>query len=352
MTNLAAPPAVHIRCPADLVEVIPFLLGFHPEDSLVVVELHGRAAGTVVRVDLAELEESGGFVTEMAARFAENGADGAIAVVYSHVGSAAQLPAAELLGRLAITLQAVRISLHDALYVVGGRWWSYSCLDPRCCPPEGSPLPRHGRRTSAIAAIAAAAGLVALPDRAALERSLDPATEAPDAAMQAALRHAEAALVRAVGGGGGRTVWRAVVRRRLRQLLCEATAAAGERGQRWLTDHEVACLVVGLADPIVRDACWRELDRHRSAEAFTLWHQIALRAWPPYDTAPMFLLGWLAWRRGDGALARIAAHRVLAGHAGYEAARLLLKALDYGVDPHVLPTVSGGQPRPARVGRR
>jgi hypothetical protein len=213
---------------------------------------------------------------------------------------------------------------------------------------------RHGRQTSVLAARAAAAGLVAFSDRAALERSLAPPTGVPHEGMQAALRGAEAALIRAAEADGGVTAWRAGVRRRLRRLLREVAAAPpGERGPRWLAEREVACLVVGLTDPVVRDACWRELDRHRSAEVFTLWRQVALRSWPPYDAAPLFLLGWLAWRRGDGVLARIAACRAVAADSGYEAARLLLTALDHGVDPAALPAVPGGrQGRPRRRRQR
>jgi hypothetical protein len=62
----------------------------------------------------------------------------------------------------------------------------------------------------------------------------------------------------------------------------------------------------------------------------------------------MFLLGWAAWRRGDGALARVAAHRALASDADYDAARLLLVVLDHGIDPDELPRLLAARPGRAR----
>jgi hypothetical protein len=51
----------------------------------------------------------------------------------------------------------------------------------------------------------------------------------------------------------------------------------------------------------------------------------------------MFLLGWLAFRSGDGALANIACENCLAGDPDYGAANLLRGALSRGVDPRRLP---------------
>ena len=52
-----------------------------------------------------------------------------------------------------------------------GRFWSYLCDAPECCPPEGKSYEIVG---SAVAAAATVAGCVALPDRGAVVRSLAP----------------------------------------------------------------------------------------------------------------------------------------------------------------------------------
>jgi hypothetical protein len=33
------------------------------------------------------------------------------------------------------------VQVLDALTIVGDRWRSIACVDPTCCPPEGSPMP-------------------------------------------------------------------------------------------------------------------------------------------------------------------------------------------------------------------
>jgi hypothetical protein len=42
---------------------------------------------------------------------------------------------------LAACLHRFGVNLLDVLAVVGDRWRSLACVDPTCCPPEGSPMP-------------------------------------------------------------------------------------------------------------------------------------------------------------------------------------------------------------------
>jgi hypothetical protein len=347
--SVAVPSRASLRGPADLIEMIPFLLGFHPADSVVVVELRQgkRRVGSVVRADLAGVAGST-FVSSLAARLSASGADGAVVVVYGAATQPAGSASAALVGQIAAQLRAVGVPLCDALSVGGGRWRSYFCHDPRCCPAAGRPVP--GRAASAVAAAAAVAGLVALPDRQALVRSLEPAGGDP-ASMQRAVRYAEAALVLAAARHGGVPAWRAGTRERFRRAIRRARSAGGLDGPSpgWLTDHDVARLLVGLADLGARDACWRDLDLRCSAEGFAVCWQLVRRSVPPYRAAPLFLLGWAAWRRGDGALARIAAGQALEAQPDYDAARLLLVVLDHGLDPDELPRLAI---RPGRSWRR
>jgi hypothetical protein len=93
----------------------------------------------------------------------------------------------------------------------------------------------------------------------------------------------------------------------------------------------------------VRDALWTAVD-DGTIRPDRLLCQLHERLPAPYDAAPMFLYGWRQWRAGNGALAIMAAERALASDPGYSAARLLLEAMDQGLDPRTTPTLCGELP--------
>ena len=76
-----------LSTPHDLLAAVPFLLGYHPEESLVVISLHHGVVGMAMRIDLPEPELSDDTgVAKQAAHLAHylgrDGADGAIVVGY------------------------------------------------------------------------------------------------------------------------------------------------------------------------------------------------------------------------------------------------------------------------------
>ncbi|MEN3357185.1 MAG: hypothetical protein V7637_1167 [Mycobacteriales bacterium] len=347
MTECAADTAAtHIRSPADLVGLIPYLLGFHPSESVVVAEFRERRSklGIVVRADMPANSDAAQLATGLAARFSGRHADGAAIVVYGSVDGAPDTTrGAELVGMIGAAMQAVGIQLCDAMAVGGGRWRSYFCTDLGCCPADGTLI--AGNAGSEVAAAATVAGMVPLPDRHALVRSLEPLPARAAEPMARALKQAEAAFVLAVCRRGTASAWQAGTRERFQRAIHRARGGRSG-GRPLLADREVARLLVGLVDIRSRDACWQDLDLRCSPEAFAVCWQLAQRSLPPYRSAPLFLLGWAAWRRGDGALARVAAERVLEQDVGYEAARLLLVALDHGLHPDELPGLAGRRDHP------
>ena len=86
-------------------------------------------------------------------------------------------------------------------------------------------------------------------------------------------------------------------------------------------------------------------------EGDRFWRHLARVLPPPYDAAPLFLVGWSAWRGGSGAFARIAADRALDSDPNYSAADLLLAALNNAVDPRVDAEVQATPPRARRCDR-
>lgn len=334
-TRTSIPPTSHIRGPAELLQAVPYLLGFHPHQSLVLV---GTADGLLVvtaRLDLADTCVPG-LVVDTVAAIRRGGATAVIGAVYDDdavrdaVGGDPRLSAAKVADQLDAAGAAAGCRISDVLLVGAGRWWSLSCGSPRCCPLEGTAL---SEQPSEFAAAATYSGVVALPDRAALQSLLDPVPAADLERVGRLLEAEEHAAVSAILAGGARRHERSVKRR-----LFAAVRAGQDTPAIPLDDQQVACFGAALGSMALRDAVWTALDAGR-LDGRQLWSDLARRLPPPYDAAPLFLCGWSAWRAGNGALAAVAAQRALESDPGYSAADLLLAALSHGVDPRTMPRV-------------
>ncbi|MET7807153.1 DUF4192 domain-containing protein [Micromonospora chersina] len=313
--NSTERPRLAVRSPGDLVAAVPYLLGFHPADSVVVVAVRGRRVVFAARGDLpepgADPRPAARHLAEVVAR---QGTDAATVIGY---GPAARVTAA--VDAVGEALDRIGLLVLDALRVTDGRWWSYLCAEPACCPPEGTP---YDPAASEVSAAAVFAGQVALPDRAALAAQVSPLGGPVRVAMRRATARAhrrlaglagEASSVRSAGAAAVRTAFR-----------------RHRRGER-LGDDEVAWLSVLLTHLPVRDHAWSRTDG-RDAD-ISLWTDVLRRAEPELIAAPGSLLAFAAWRAGHGAVAAVALERVLAAHPGYSLAVLLDDALRRGLSP-------------------
>ncbi len=173
-----------IRSPEDAVSAVPYLLGFHPSESLVAVGYGGPHGTCALRSDLPR---SAADAAEVAERLAEmlvrNRFEDVLLIGYG--SGEAVTPVAEAAG-LAIARHGLQV--REMLRVDGGRWWSYLCGDARCCPAEGTPF---DIRSTAVAAQATVAGQVAYSDRAELAATIAPYTGPARTAMREATKRAE-----------------------------------------------------------------------------------------------------------------------------------------------------------------
>jgi hypothetical protein len=215
--------------------------------------------------------------------------------------------------------------------VEDGRYWSYLCENPECCPADGVPFDIQANPAAAAMTVA---GLVAYPDRAALAGTLAPVTGAAARSMyRATSRARERAaelIAQAPGPGAGRPE-RSLVdagRRAVQEAI--ATYRAGGRP---LADESVAWITVVLAHLAVRDDAWSRMDPGFRTAHLRLWTDVVRRATPAYLPAPASLLAFTAWQSGEGALANIAIDRALAADPGYSLAQLLRDIMDAGVPP-------------------
>jgi len=309
--------------------VVPHLLGFHPSRSMVVVGLNARRGRIMLafRYDLPDPPDAARSreIAQHATRVLKaRRIKTAIAAGYGP--GTLVTPVAEA---LRAALLDARITLRDLLRVQDGRYWSYACQDPGCCPPDGVPF--DGPTHPAAAALEAA-GVTACPDRAALAASLAPLTgPAAESASQATER-----ALRRVGEFIAAAAQEADGERRLVEAGREAVRAAigiYRRGGQ-ITDHDqLAWLTVTVADLRVRDDAWARMEPKFRTAHRRLWTDVVRHAGEAYVPAPASLLAFIAWQSGDGALANIAIERALAADPDYSMAHLIGQALDAGLPP-------------------
>jgi hypothetical protein len=321
--------------PGDLIEAIPYLLGFHPRDSLVLVGLADTRVSVTARVDLGELADPS-TLAETVRVVAGGDATQLIAAIYDHGAVDVVkpgLPYRQLVRDVGVCADEFEIDLVEAVLVSADRWWSYACSDDRCCPAEGRELPGDA---SPCRAAATFAGLVALADRAELAALLEPEDAAHRARLEPAIAEHENLAVAAVVGGYDKRQQRSVKRAIFAATRDADASLFPGAGGGGLLDDQVCRFVAALAETSIRDAVWLAVDQRR-LDGRALWRELARRAPSPYDAAPLFLFGWASWRDGNGTSAGMAAARALASDPGYTAAELLLGALHQGLDPHRTP---------------
>ncbi len=69
MTSVSTTPRMRLRTPADVLAATPYLMGFHPDDSLVGLGLRGTRLTFHLRGDLPPEDAPPDLVIEVARRF-------------------------------------------------------------------------------------------------------------------------------------------------------------------------------------------------------------------------------------------------------------------------------------------
>jgi hypothetical protein len=325
LPRMTSASSLKISSPAELLAAVPYLLGFHPSDSVTVVAFRGGRVHFAGRHDLpppdGDSDDARAAAAHLAAVVAREAADGAVVIGY---GAPAGVTPAVL--RTAEALRRVDVPTFDVLRVTGGRFWSYLCDGDDGCPDEGWPCPPEH---SAIAAAATYAGHVALPDRNALVAQVAPVGGAERAALAVATARARERLSGLVDPGRGEAGQVRLLHRAGRAAVRDAERRYRSGGR--LSDDEVAWLGLLLADVPVRDYAWERIGL--DPWQLTLWTDVVRRVEPAYVPAPAALLSFAAWRAGAGALAWAAVERSLAQDPAYGMARTLREILTYAVSP-------------------
>jgi hypothetical protein len=307
-----------LTSPHDLLAAIPFLIGYHPEDSLVVVSIKENAVGMAMRIDYpVDLPE--GAYDLLASHLQRDLATGALLVAY--------VPSDRRDGEIVLAdasaaLTRIGISTDESLIIQGGRYRSVLCQDQSCCPAEGNLIPEIDGSRIAVEHVVAGrampfANLQALTDSIA---SLPVASEQRwiDQVKSFQLSPSAADLTKLQRDGATAVI----------DLAGEF--ASGRIGQ----DLELTARVIGrLSDIQVRDFALGSHDEENVDNYFQMWRHL-MRIAPKGFIAPVAsLCAALAYESGDGALAHRALDRALEDVNGYSLALLLRRVFTAGWPP-------------------
>jgi hypothetical protein len=325
--------------PADVAGIVPYLLGYHPSPpSLVALALTGqrvRFAGCAPLTDSIDQDELTAALGHLIEVTVLQGPTGVALVGY---GPRHQISTATRIATEA--LRAAGLPIPRMLRVDAGRIFNPQCRNPRCCPPGGTPFDVS---STVAAATATLAGLVALPDRAALQAQLAPIGGAQRMAFavatQTALTRILGRIDRATATAGpdglaslfGGTAAGSLIRQGHQAVL---DGLVVYRAGQVLATPQAALLTVLLTLLPVRDAAIART----SADSWqiTMWSDLLRRAETGFAATPGILLASCAMQAGNGALAGCALDRVLAVDPTNRLAGLLLQALHRGIAPTVV----------------
>jgi Domain of unknown function (DUF4192) len=317
-----------LQDPGELIAAIPYLVGFHPTNSLAAVLLLSDENGTrVAGCGLATLptaEQYEDCAVHTLALATCRGANAVMAVVISdnHQMGQETLPYRDFIEQLDDILAGGDVELRDAVWCAtttpGSPWACYVHPDGYgdVPPPEQTP----------VAAASVAAGLVTFAN----ERDLVAALE-PDEDELLDRRIAVIERMVAVAEHSGELVSLAGTIRRAELVRAAVAAAADERFEP--DDVQLAELAIALTDDVARDIGFGLGLGGTAGAAEVLWRCLIKALPAPFCAVPAVLLAACALTRGDGVTASIAVG--IAGEADPDLllARLLRVAIDFAIEP-------------------
>jgi hypothetical protein len=302
----------------DLITAVPFLIGFHPTDSIVLISVKEGAIGVAMRIDLPTTINSDE-IDLLAHHFIRDEAEAALLVAYMPTG---RNDGDSLLISLGAGLIRNGIEIHESLLISGGRYRSIICRDASCCPPAGKALPTI--EDSTIAAEHVVAGIpMPYGDISELIDSIsaDPIsmTKGWSTAVDNFTIDEDSSEVSALRRDGVES---------MELLLDEFRIGRGP------TDEILVARVIGrMSDVQVRDYAMGVHQEDTYDLYFAMWREL-LRLAPLGFVAPIAcIVAAMAYENGDGALAQRALDRAIADDSSYPLAALLRRVFNAGWPP-------------------
>jgi hypothetical protein len=325
------PDVLRLRSTADVVGVIPQLLGFVPTESVVAVCLRGEGGrvGLTMRFDLPTAGDAELFAQMVDTRVQLDDAERAFVVVFSESPRVDDhLPHTAIAVALADTM---RERLGGIVLAGSGRWWPYGCDEEGCGDPVGNPIEAAAPSATAVAAAYVLAGHGVLPNRAAVATSvaleLNPSGQA---LMRRRIKSFHRQYARTSREARRAAVCMLVERFSLR--------LADPRGA--LSPDDAAELAALCTDVVVRDQVLiRAVDRPSREVLLPVLRALVMQVPSPFDAPACAMLAWVAYADGEGVVANVMVERALVTDPTYSLAGLIADALYRQVPPRALEEV-------------
>lgn len=311
---MTTPTTITVADRQGLVALMPYLLGFHPTNSLVLVGLDGSRVTLCARLDLdCPLIHARETVQALAQHRVT-----LLAVAYGDRESAE--PALDNIEELAASTDC---ELADAMRITDGHIYP-RCADGCCHPEPVNPV-------AAPAVHAVAAGISPARSRNDYAAQLAPVPDVEQARMYQAVEYAASHLTQLLAGATEHTAQLLVARLSERAITeAVATLACGGR----LTDDQAARMWLLLTIPAVRDNAIRRLTGQR--EHIQFWIDLTRRCADEGRAWAATMLACAAIRHSNTMLAGLALDEAIAtGHAG-ELTNLLQRCIRSGANPRDL----------------
>ena len=306
-----------LTSPHDLLAAVPFLIGYHPENSLVVIALAGESVGMAMRVDFP-LDPDPDQIDALATHLVKDSCDAALLVSYlpSNVTDAEFI-----IAPLSEALEMRGISIRESLEIKGERWRSLLCQDKDCCPPQGNAMPDIS--SSRVAAEQVAAGRrLPFRDLDSLKAALS--ERKPDPQLNKLLKQ-----VPDLDYEGGQ------LRAKQREAAVATIELLKDFELQGYSDNKalIALVLARLEDLQVRDYAMGITTSENIEALGTMWFSL-LRMAPKQYLAPVATLySAVCYENGDGTLAQRALDRAFEADLAYPLAKLLRRVFAAGWPP-------------------
>jgi hypothetical protein len=295
------------RSPEDLMAVVPAVLGFHPEESLVMLTF-GGGGGFHARIDLptdpSQLPAACFAMLQPAIR---QQVEKVIFIAYSADAVCATAVA------LAVSeaFDGEGFEVMEPLRSDGSSWFFVcACDDPDHLAPHPYDVSSHPFTAEAV-----------------LDGRVTHATRDDLAATLSA----DAAAVARIDAALAAPAPRRDQEREQRQM--EKLVRRHTRARTEATDAEVAWLAQACTDFLVRDVAMFLVNRATAREHADFWRSVLRRTPDRWLPAPAAMLGFCAWLAGDGALAWCAVDRCREVDPDYSLADCVAELLTRAVPP-------------------